>query len=195
MTPVRPQALVIASFVALTAGFFAGYWMAGEKSPETNAVPPHAVGAQEFIQLGMQALGAGDFTTAERHFREAARLRPDDPAPHADLAVALMYQQRWEEAGGEITLAKRYRPNAPEVYFLEGLLARDGLADTARARAAWGRFLGLVPFDAPQAATVRAWIAEMDSAPESGVREGGVEKVLDEATSVRAPEASGSTGP
>lgn len=189
----RPRALVIASFVALTAGFFAGYWMGREGRPGKVAAPPHAVGAQEFIQLGMRALGAGEFATAEGHFRQAARLRPDDPAPHADLAVALMYQQRWPEAAAEIDLAKRYGREAPEVYFLEGLLARDGLADTARARTAWERFLGLVPSEAPQAAMVRAWVAELDSAPGPG--SAGVEEALDEATAAESPEAFPPTAP
>ncbi|MBA3584571.1 MAG: tetratricopeptide repeat protein [Gemmatimonadetes bacterium] len=166
-TPLR--AAVIASFVALTAGFLAGYGLAGKEHASTGEAP-HAVGPQEHIQLGMRALGAGDFAAAERLFREAARMRPLDPAPHTDLAVALMYQRRWQEAAGELDLARAYGPDLPEVHFLEGVLARDGLDDTERARAAWERFLTLVPADAPQAATVRQWLAEMDAkgAPRGG---------------------------
>jgi len=165
----RLRAIVIASFVALTAGFLVGYGLAGkERAPAGEA--PHAVGPQEHIQLGMRALGAGDFAAAERLFRGAARRRPRGPAPHTDLAVALMYQQRWQEAAAELELAQALGPDLPEVHFLEGVLARDGLDDAERAGAAWERFLTLVPADAPQAATVRQWLAEMDSeeAPRGG---------------------------
>lgn len=162
----RPRDLVIASFVALSVGFAAGYWMGRESgsAPETVAGggAPHPVGAQEYLELGMQALGAGDFAEAEARFRRAVELQPEEAAPHADLAVALMYQEKWEEAHAELERAKERDPEMPEVYFLEGVVYRDARGDTARARAAWERFLTLVPEDSPQAATVREWLVEME---------------------------------
>ncbi|HUP19168.1 MAG TPA: tetratricopeptide repeat protein [Gemmatimonadota bacterium] len=164
----RPRDLVVASFLALGVGFAAGWWMGRESTPGAVAPPstmgeaPHPVGAQEYLQLGMQALGAGDYAEAERRFRRAVELQPEEAAPHADLAVALMYQERWEEAQGELDLARRYDPGMPEVWFLEGVVHRDGRGDMARARESWERFLTMVPTDTPQARTVREWLAEMD---------------------------------
>lgn len=180
----RVRDLILVSFLALSVGFGAGWWM-GSQQAEPSATPgesaraPHPVGAQEYLQLGMQALGAGDFQTAERRFRRAAELQPETAAPHADLAVALMYQERWEEAHAELETARRYDPDMPEIYFLEGILYRDGMADTASALESWERFLAMVPEESPQAATVRGWIAEFregstpDTVPRPSSEESG----------------------
>ena len=165
MTGASPRTLVIVSFVALTAGFAAGYGLAvREPEPPRGAggAPPHPVGAQAYIELGMRALQAGDFRDAEERFRAAAEMRPEDPAPHVDLALALLYQRRWQDAERALAMARERDPERPEVDFLEGLLARDGLADTVRAATAWERFLTRVPPDAPQADMVRGWLEELD---------------------------------
>lgn len=162
------RALVLASFVALSVGFGAGYWMGTQAGgdPEETAggteMAPHPVGAQEYVQLGMSALSTGQFGEAERRFRQALERAPNDPDVRTDLAVSLMYQERWEEASEQIEAAKESAPEMPEVYFLEGIVYRDARADTARAREAWNRFLELVPPDTPQAETVRGWLAELD---------------------------------
>lgn len=175
----RSRDLVIATFVALSVGFAAGWWMGGQSSspePVTAAgegAPPHPVGAQEYLQLGMQSLGAGEFAEAERRFREAVRLQPEEAAPHADLAVALMYQEKWDEAHAELEEAKRYQPDMPEIWFLEGIIQRDARGDTARAREAWERFLSLVPEDSPQAETVRGWMTELDGGAPADTAAGG----------------------
>lgn len=162
----RPRDIVIASFVALSVGFAAGWWMgskSGSEAPLTAVEgAPHPVGAQEYLQLGMQSLGAGDFPEAERRFRRAVELEPDEAAPHADLAVALMYQEKWGPAHAELERAKEIDPDMPEIWFLEGIVHRDARGDTASARQAWERFLALVPADTPQAETVRGWLAEME---------------------------------
>lgn len=155
---IGPRLLVAISFVTLSLGFLAGYWaheVAGGPGP---AGAPHAVGAEEFVQLGMSALAAGDLTEAERRFREAVALSPEDPGPRVDLAVALMSQGRWGEAEEELADAKRLAPAMPAVWFLEGLVARDGFADTVRTRVAWEHFLELAPPGAPQAEEVRRWL-------------------------------------
>ena len=64
----------------------------------------------------------------------------------------------------------------PAVWYLEGWVARDGLADTARARAAWGRFLELAPGDTPQAAEVRRWLDGGEASPETGAGSGAAEE-------------------
>lgn len=168
-----PRALVIATFVALTVGFLAGYGLAPQAeraAPAELADTPHAVGPEEYGQLGVQALEAGDFVAAERYFRRAAEMAPESGSAHADLAVSLMYQRKWEEAHGELETAGQLAPDAPEVYFLHGIVYRDGLSDTARARESWQRFLALVPSEAPQAETVQSWLDGLGSATGGEVR-------------------------
>lgn len=156
-----PRTLVLATFLSLSVGFVAGYGLAPRESQPTSGATgnaPHAVGPEEFAQLGMQSLEAGDFAGAERYFRRAADLAPDEAGPHADLAVALMYQERWEEAHGELARAEQIAPETPEVYFLKGVVYRDGMNDPERARTSWEQFLAMVPADSPQAETVQTWL-------------------------------------
>lgn len=165
----RPGELAVVSFVALSIGFMAGWWLApkdqaGEPQPTaTGSGAPHPVGADDHIQLGLNALAAGDFEEAELRFRRAGELRPEDPAPRANLAVALLYQEEWEEADAEIEEARELGPGSPELDFLEGVVARDGFADTARAREAWRRYLEQVPEESPESETVRGWLDSLDT--------------------------------
>ena len=156
---IGPGLLVLVSFVTLSIGFLVGVRVGREEGASGPARAPHPVGAEEHARLGMQALAAGDMVEAERRFREAMTLRPADPGPRVDLAVALMSQGRWEEADRELAEAKRLAPDLPAIWFLEGWVARDGFGDTLRARRVWRRFLELAPPDAPQAAEVRRWLA------------------------------------
>jgi tetratricopeptide (TPR) repeat protein len=162
-----PRTLVIATFVALSVGFLVGYWMAPRAEapePTTASAAPHSVGPSEYSQLGMQSLESGDYPTAERYFRRAAEMSPDDAGPRMDLAVTLMYQERWQEAQEELEAAEDLAPEAPEIYFLRGVVYRDGMRDSGRARAAWERFLAMVPSDSPQAGTVRGWLDGLETA-------------------------------
>lgn len=155
-----PRAIVVATFVALTLGFVAGYALAPRGgSTESDPAAPHAIGPQEYAQLGMRSLESGDYTSAERYLRRAAEMAPEDAAAHADLAVALMYQRRWQEAHGELEVAAQLSPETPEVYLLQGVVYRDGLGDAGRARTAWERFLAMVPPGSAQADTVEQWLA------------------------------------
>lgn len=160
----RPHELVIVSFVTLSIGFVAGWMFGSHGTPDTSpptatrGAAPHPVGADDHVQLGLNALASGDFAEAETRFRRARELRPEDPSPRADLAVALLYQGKWQEAQNQIEEARELGPEVPELDFLEGVVARDGFADTTRAREAWTRYLERVPEDSPQAETVRAWL-------------------------------------
>ena len=156
---IGPGLLVAVSFVTLSLGFMVGLRVGREEGASGPGTAPHPVGAEEHARLGMQALAAGDMVEAERRFREAVDLRPAEPGPRVDLAVALMSQGRWEEADRELAEAKRLAPELPAIWFLEGWVARDGLGDTLRARRVWERFLELAPSDAPQAAEVRRWLS------------------------------------
>lgn len=168
MTTNSPKILILATFVALSIGFGAGYWIgtqSGDEAPQMASqgeTPPHPVGAQEYVQLGMSALSSGQFGEAERRFRQALDMSPDSPGIRTDLAVALMYQEKWDEAWEQIQEAKEAAPEMPEVYFLEGVVYRDARQDTAQAKEAWNRYLEMVPEGTPQAETVREWLAELD---------------------------------
>jgi Flp pilus assembly protein TadD len=162
-----PRTLVIATFVSLSVGFLVGYWMAPRAEtpePASASAAPHSVGPAEYAQLGMQSLESGDYPSAERYFRRAAEMSPDDAGPRMDLAVSLMYQERWQEAHDELEAAEELAPEAPEIYFLRGVVYRDGLGDSDGARAAWERFLSMVPSDSPQAVTVRGWLEALETA-------------------------------
>lgn len=151
--------LVLASFITLTLGFGAGYWLRGTGPGESrSAGAPHDVGVEEYVRLGMSSLAAGNYAEAERMFREAVAVDANDPGPRVDLAMALMSQGRWGEADQELSEAKRIAPSMPAIWYLEGWVARDGFADSTRARTAWERFLELAPPDAPQVSEVRRWL-------------------------------------
>ena len=159
-----PRTIMVATFVALTVGFVAGYALAPRSgSTGSDSAAPHAIGPEEYAQLGMQSLESGDFDSAERYLRRAAHMAPEEAAAHADLAVALMYQRRWQEAHGELEVAAQLAPETPEVYLLQGVVYRDGLGDAGRARAAWERFLAMVPPGSAQADTVEQWLAVLGS--------------------------------
>jgi Flp pilus assembly protein TadD len=156
-----PRAVVLATFVALTIGFLAGYTLAPRNEQaaiSTASDAPHPVGPDEYAQLGMQALETGDFAAAEQYFRRTTEMAPESADAHTDLAVSLMYQRRWEDAHGELEIAGQLAPDTPEVYFLQGVVYRDGMRDSLKAREAWERFLAMVPADSPQADTVETWL-------------------------------------
>jgi tetratricopeptide (TPR) repeat protein len=167
----NPREIIVISFVAVTIGFLGGYTFAprggggGAGMDVGMAGAPHTVGAAEFVQLGMQALGSGDFPGAEGLFRQAVELEPDNLEARTDLALSLMYQERWLEAIAEVEVVKQRNPGLPETLFLEGVISRDGLRDPERARAAWEAFLTLVPEDSPQAETVKSWLEELSAGP------------------------------
>lgn len=159
-----PRAMVVATFVALSVGFVAGYALAPRSGPAENGpAAPHAIGPEEYAQLGMRSLESGDFASAERYLRRAVEMAPENAGPHADLAVALMYQRRWQEAHGELATAAQLSPETPEIYLLQGVVYRDGLGDSGQARAAWERFLAMVPPGSSQADTVRQWLEGLGS--------------------------------
>lgn len=194
MTSIHdPKVLILATFVALSVGFGAGYWIGTQSDDPAPAMaggeaPPHPVGAQEYVQLGMSALSAGQFGEAERRFRQALERAPDSPDVRTNLAIALMYQERWDEAWEQIQLAREAAPEMPEVYFLEGVVYRDARDDTAGARQSWNRFLELVPEDSPQAETVREWLAVLDGeAPASASPPTGDQPPGDGGTGVTEP--------
>ena len=161
----RTRELVLVSFVTLSAGFAAGWWLATQDRTTGGAGATHAVGPAEHLELGTQALQAGDLASAEEHFRAALELAPEDARSHSDLAAVLMLQGRWDEAREELDRARERDPESPDAWFLTGMLWRDGYGDSLRARQSWERFLELVPAESAQAATIREWIAALGAPP------------------------------
>ena len=165
----RTRDLALVSFASLSVGFAAGWWLASQEPGATGAAAttgaPHSVGAAEHIQLGEMSLEAGDFSAAEAYFREALELEPGSAQARAELGAALLLQGRYDEARDELETARETNPGNPEAWFFSGLLWRDGYGDANRAREAWERFLTLMPTESEPAATVRGWLAELDSPP------------------------------
>jgi tetratricopeptide (TPR) repeat protein len=57
---------------------------------------------QQAFERGMQAGGAGDLAAAERAFRDAAALAPDEPYPHYELGYTLALLGRFADAVPEL---------------------------------------------------------------------------------------------
>jgi tetratricopeptide (TPR) repeat protein len=165
----RARDLALVSFVSLSVGFAAGWWLArqepGTMEGTASTGAPHAVGAAEHMQLGEMSLEAGDFSAAEAYFREALELEPGSAQARAELGAALLLQGRYDEARDELETARETNPENPEAWFFSGLLWRDGYGDRDQAREAWERFLTLMPPESEPATTVRGWLAELDTAP------------------------------
>src|SRR5262249_1839464 len=72
------------------------------------------------------ALGEqGRSEAAVAAYREALRLRPDDPEAHSNLGAALHDQGKWEAAAAEFREALRLRPDDPEAHNNLGIALHD----------------------------------------------------------------------
>ena len=63
---------------------------------------------------------------AEEAFRELIEILPDDPLGHANLAIALMRQQKFEEAISTVDRALAKSPGNPEVQTIRGEILQWG---------------------------------------------------------------------
>ena len=61
---------------------------------------------------------------AEETFAELVRLVPDDPMPHANLAIALLRQQKFEPARAAIDKALELAPDRPELVAIQAEVAQ-----------------------------------------------------------------------
>ncbi len=75
------------------------------------------------VQRGVMEAKLGRLAEAQRDFEHAARLSPEEPLPHATLAIALMQQGRLPEA----ILALRKRLQSDSGYFLNFYLLGEAL--------------------------------------------------------------------
>src|SRR5947209_9274815 len=93
------------------------------------AVPDRAA---ELRWRGLAELENERPAEAEATFTALARLAPDDPLPHADLAVALLRQQKGEAAIAEIDRALAKAPGRADILAIRGeALAWSGRTEEA----------------------------------------------------------------
>jgi tetratricopeptide (TPR) repeat protein len=85
----------------------------------------------------------GDYAAAERAFREAVRLAPDDPAAHFHLGIALEQQKQFQKAAASYAEAVALKPDYAFAHYNRGqcllqtgdrISARDAFATAARVK-------------------------------------------------------------
>ena len=106
--PSKPdrQRLVLFPLLPLAAGLFLAAALSAAPPP------PRAV---ELRDLAVAELENEHPERAEPHYRALIGLLPKDPLGHANLAIALLRQQKNEEAAKAIEEALRLAPGRPEV--------------------------------------------------------------------------------
>ena len=124
-----------------------GHW------ESTVSLFSHAVAVTEGNTLAhtnlARALAArGDAAGAERHYREAIRIRSRDPDARTGLGALLMQQGRALEALDQHEQARRLNPGSADAVFNLGA-AEARLGRTAQAAAHYAEALGLNPQLAP----------------------------------------------
>src|SRR3954469_13646592 len=89
----------------------------GPSLPLPAAVPDRAA---ELRWRGLAELENERPADAEATFTALARLAPDDPLPHADLAIALLRQQKGAAAITEIDRALAKAPGRADLLAIRG---------------------------------------------------------------------------
>lgn len=82
--------------------------------------------SERLVTRGKEAWAEGEAEEAERCFREALVMRPEDPAAHYQLALILRVTGRVGEAREHLGRAAAGPPELPEVAKAADLLARLG---------------------------------------------------------------------
>jgi len=89
---------------------------------------------EQAFERGMQAGEAGDLGAAEREFRTAIALAPDEPYPHYELGFTLFVAGRFPEALAELRRTEQLRRGfflvETEIYLCEKFLSRAFDAET-----------------------------------------------------------------
>jgi len=89
-----PSRALVSSFLLLAVLSVAG---CARREPVPDAAAPQAR-AQALIEAGNIAYRAGDHATAAKRYAAAVAVKPDDPAAHFGLGMALTKLGRDEEA-------------------------------------------------------------------------------------------------
>ena len=96
--------------------------------------------------VGVALLEQFDYEAAARSFREALKLHPSLDLARLNLAIALFYGGHTADAAAEARTAVERLPDAPQVHYVAGLIARAE-DDPDAAAAAFERALKLDPAD------------------------------------------------
>lgn len=114
---------------------------AGWKVLRAEDVPGYA---QAHYNLGVRYHQSGRIAEAMDQYREALRVRPNDPDTHNNLGVALLASGRAEEAVGHYHQALRANPNYSSAHYNMGL-ALQSLGKVAEAMDHYRQALKLKP--------------------------------------------------
>lgn len=119
-------------------------WEMGEKETAADAFSESIrIDAGQYpvlCNLGVALSAKKDFQGAERAFREAALLQPDDPRPLAYAGIVYVKNQKWADASRNLRLALSRNPDNPK---LQTALAMTEL-NTLGASAALKRLQSVV---------------------------------------------------
>ncbi len=99
--------------------------------------------AVAFENRGLRALDSGDYTNAERDFRQALIFAPDNAALRHELATALLVAGKTKEAFDEFTEITKRSPDYARAYYSLGVL----LVSEGRLNEAVDRFAAAAKFD------------------------------------------------
>lgn len=99
--------------------------------------------AVAFENRGLRALDSGDYTAAERDFRQALIFAPDNATLRHELATALVVSGKTKEAFDEFTEITRRSPNYARAHYSLGVL----LVSEGRLREAVDRFAAAAKAD------------------------------------------------
>jgi len=87
-----------------------------------EAAPDFAAG---YVGLGKSLAAAGEAGLAQKAYRKAIRIDPDDANAHYNLGVTLFYQKKPEEAAVEFEAARALEPEDPAVLEALGRLKAE----------------------------------------------------------------------
>jgi tetratricopeptide (TPR) repeat protein len=87
--------------------------------------PPTVIAAPAHFALGLVAMARNDTTAAEKSFATAAKLAPENPQAHFNLALALGRNKKWQQAEEEALKAKALNPQVLPVYLYIGAVRQE----------------------------------------------------------------------
>ena len=112
--------------------------------------PAQAESSYRENNVGVGWLEQFNYGNAAERFSAAVRTSPDNGIFHFNLALALLYDNKFDDAEREAQAAARLLPSAPQPQYVLGLIAKaQNRADDAAAD--FERVLAIDPSDAPTA--------------------------------------------
>jgi cytochrome c-type biogenesis protein CcmH/NrfG len=117
---------------------------------------PRSVSA--FLSLGNTYLNLGDSRNADRAYRRAMALDPSRPEAKTLHALLIGSTGHYIKGLALLRQVEQAHPTYSRAWLLDGLLSTHLKHGSARAIAAWQRFLAVDPHN-PLAPRVRQWIA------------------------------------